>query len=199
MGVIISVIGYLKGRVIWNNENEIIINVDGVGYQVEVTGNKLVYSKNKEVELYIYTYVREDTLALYGFNTLEERKLFITLLTITGIGPKAAKNILSSLPYDKFINAILTENVAVLKEISGIGPKTAQRLILELKSKVGDLAVNLNMDIKESYDEDLYDALIGLGYSATEIDNAIRSLDLDGSVNVEDKIRQVLSYLGKEH
>lgn len=193
-------IGYLKGRVIWNNENEIIINIDGVGYQVEVTGNKLVYPKNKEVELYIYTYVREDTLALYGFDTLEERKLFIILLSITGIGPKAAKNILSSLSYDKFINAILTENVAVLKQISGVGPKTALRLILELKSKVKDLAVNLNLDIKEkSYDEDLYDALIGLGYSATEIDNALKFLDLDDTVNIENKIRKVLSYLGKEH
>jgi len=193
-------IGYLKGRVIWNNEDEVIIGIDGVGYQVEVTDNKTVYPKNKEIELFIYTYVREDTLALYGFNTVEEKKLFITLLSVSGVGPKAAKNILSSLSYDKFINAILTENVAVLKQISGIGPKTAQRLILELKSKVGDLAINLNMDIKnQSYDEDLYDALIGLGYSGTEIDKAIKSLDIDDSVNIENKIRQVLSYLGKEH
>ncbi len=193
-------IGYLKGRVIWNNNEEVIIDIGGVGYQVEVTGNNIVYPKNKEIELYIYTYVREDTLALYGFNTPEEKKLFVTLLSVSGIGPKAGKNILSSLSYDKFINAILTENVAVLKQISGIGPKTAQRLILELKSKVENLAVNLNLNIEsQSYDEDLYDALIGLGYSANEIDSAIKSLDLDSSMDIENRIRKVLSYLGKEH
>ncbi|MFP4660730.1 MAG: Holliday junction branch migration protein RuvA [Halanaerobiales bacterium] len=191
-------IGYLKGHILWSNENEIIINVNGVGYQVEVTDVRLTYH-NKEIELYIYTYVREDTLALYGFKTLEERKLFITLLGVSGIGPKAASNILSSLPYDKFINAILTENVAVLKQISGIGPKTAQRLILELKSKIEDLAVNLKMDIKGStYDEELYDALIGLGYSATEIDNALAELNLDSDAGIEEKIKKVLSCLGKE-
>lgn len=192
-------IGYLKGRVIWNNDNKIIINVNNVGYQVEIADSNHIHLNSKEIELYIYTYVREDTLALYGFKTLEERKLFITLLSISGIGPKAAANILSSLSYDKFINAILTENVAVLKQISGIGPKTAQRLILELKSKVEDLAVNLNMEIKsQTYDKDLYDALTGLGYSATEIDKAVESLSLDYSKNIETKIKEVLSYLGKE-
>ncbi|MFW6022771.1 MAG: Holliday junction branch migration protein RuvA [Halanaerobiaceae bacterium] len=192
-------IGYLKGRMIWQKENKVIVDVNGVGYLVEIADMNFVYRKNREVELFIHTYVREDTLSLYGFKTLEEKVLFITLLGISGIGPKAANNILSSIPYEKFINAILTENLSILKQVSGIGPKTAQRLVLELKTKVEDLALSYNMQFDDvDYDNELYDALTGLGYTNNEIDAALREMELINTLTIEEKIKKVLSYLGKE-
>lgn len=195
-------IGYLEGKLIHRNESRVILDVNGVGYEVEVP---ILYSKkdiNKKLELFIHTYVREDALNLYGFETAEEKKLFKTLLSVSRVGPSAAMNILSSLSYERFINAILTENVSVLKEVSGIGPKTAQRLILELKNKVEDMLPELQIEKGKSmkkYDEDLYEALTQLGYSKKEVDEAVDNLDLDTEMALEDKIKSVLSYLGREH
>ncbi len=195
-------IGYLEGKLIHRNESRVILDVNGVGYEVEVP---VLYSKkdiNKKLELFIHTYVREDALNLYGFETAEEKKLFKTLLSVSRVGPSAAMNILSSLSYERFINAILTENVSVLKEVSGIGPKTAQRLILELKNKVEDMLPELQIEKGKSmkkYDEDLYEALTQLGYSKKEVDEAVDNLDLDTDMALEDKIKSVLSYLGREH
>jgi len=194
-------IGHLEGKLIYNNESNIIIDVNGVGYQVEVPG---IYNKkdlNKKLELFIHTYIREDALDLYGFETIEEKKLFKTLLSVSRVGPKAAMNVLSSLSYERFINAILSENVSVLKEVSGIGPKTAQRLILELKSKIEDMLPELQIDKGKSmdkYDEDLYEALTQLGYSKREVDKAIENLEFDTELKLEDKIKEVLSFLGRD-
>lgn len=192
-------IAYLKGYIIWNDGSRIILKVNDIGYQVEVVDQNIVNKTNKELELYIFTYVREDILALYGFKGLEERELFITLIGVSGIGPKAAMKILSSLSYERFIDAILTENISVLKQVPGIGPKTAQRLILELKNKVEDLALSYNMKINvKSYDEDLFDALLALGYSTSEVDTVLNDIEFDDSMIIEKKIKKALSYLSKE-
>ncbi|MFO7815756.1 MAG: Holliday junction branch migration protein RuvA [Halanaerobiales bacterium] len=194
-------IGHLEGKLIYNNKSSIIIDVNGVGYQVQVP---VIYTNkdlNKKLELFIHTYIREDALDLYGFETIEEKKLFKTLLSVSRVGPSAAMNVLSSLSYERFINAILSENVSVLKEVSGIGPKTAQRLILELKSKIEDMLPELQIQKGKSmknYDEDLYEALTQLGYSKKEVDNAIGNLDLGSDLELEEKIKNVLSYLGRE-
>ncbi|MGM0445497.1 MAG: Holliday junction branch migration protein RuvA [Bacillota bacterium] len=194
-------IGHIEGKIIYNNEGSIIVNVNGVGYQIKVP---TLYTKkdiNKKVELFIHTYIREDALDLYGFESPEEKKLFKILLSVSRVGPSAAMNILSSLSYERFINAILTENVAVLKEVSGIGPKTAQRLILELKSKIEDMLPELQLDktkTMKKYDEDLYEALTQLGYSKREIDDAIDNIDLDPDKKLEQKIKEVLSFLGRD-
>ncbi|NLM98272.1 MAG: Holliday junction branch migration protein RuvA [Halanaerobiaceae bacterium] len=191
-------IAYLKGRVIWNHGNRIIMLVNGVGYQIDITDPGIL-TYEKEIELYIYTYVREDTLALYGFKSLEERELFTALLGVSGIGPKAAHNILSSISYERFMDAVITENISVLTQIPGVGQKTAQRLILELKNKVENLALDFNVQMRAADDsQEIYDALSSLGYSAGEIDNALSRLDIDEGLPIEEKLKLVLSYLGKE-
>jgi len=193
-------IGSLNGKIKTKFENKLIIEVNGVGYLVEVADMSRMEAESKESHLYIYTYVREDQLDLYGFKTMEERQLFKILLSVSRIGPKAAINILSHLSYDRFINAILTENIAVLKEVKGIGPKTAQRLVLELKNKVDELAKNISIDENETNqdDEELYDAILSLGYSRKEIDKAKNDIDFAQDENLENKIKKVLSALGKE-
>lgn len=190
-------IGYLNGLLKWHQDNKIIVDVHGVGYLVEVVDSLMIPEPGGRIELYIYTYVREDTLTLYGFKEIAERELFTTLLGVSGIGPKAALNILSTLPCDQFINAILTENIPVLKQISGIGPKTAQRLILELKNKLDGLTVNLETKLKSQRDDELYEALQSLGYSIQEIDTAINSVDLKDKTGIEEKIKALLTYLGR--
>ena len=193
-------IGSLKGKIKTKFESQLIIEVNGVGYLVEVADMSRMEVEGKQSHLYIYTYVREDQLDLYGFQTMEERQLFKILLSVSRIGPKAAISILSHLSYDRFINAILTENIAVLKEVKGIGPKTAQRLVLELKNKVDELAKDINVDNKDQGqdDEELYDAVLSLGYSRKEIDKARADIDFDDDEELENKIKKVLSALGKE-
>lgn len=193
-------IGSLTGTIKTKFEDKLIVEVNGVGYLVEVADITRVAAEGKQTHLYIYTYVREDQLALYGFQTIEERQLFKILLSVSRIGPKAAINILSHLSYDRFINAILTENIAILKEVKGIGPKTAQRLVLELKNKVDELAKNINIEKSEQSqdDEELYDAILSLGYSRKEINKAMSDVDFDQDETLENKIKKVLSTLGKE-
>lgn len=191
-------IGYLKGNLSWQKDNSIIIEINGVGYQVEVVNDYFLPEIGAEIEIYVYTYVREDAIKLFGFQKVEEKELFITLLGVAGIGPRGALNIIADLPYNEFINAILTENITVLKQISGIGPKTAQRLILELKSKVDKLAVAAPpLSVAVNHDSELYEALQSLGYSAREIDKAVRELKMGQKLGLEEKLRTVLSYLGK--
>ncbi|MEJ6952040.1 Holliday junction branch migration protein RuvA [Natronospora cellulosivora (SeqCode)] len=190
-------IAYLKGKVIWQVEDKVIIDVNDVGYQVYMPNTNLI--ENMSAELYIYTYVKEDKLDLYGFSTMEEKELFEILISVSGIGPKAAMNIISTLALESFVNAILTENVSTLKQISGIGPKTAQRLILELKNKVENLALGLDKEIKKlSNDQELYDALLSLGYSAREIESTLRKVEITDNMSIENKIKEVLSYIAKE-
>lgn len=191
-------IAYLKGQIIWQNENKIILKAGNIGYLVELVDPDLSILSDREIELYIYTHVREDALQLYGFKNLADRELFITLIGISGVGPKLALKILSALPHDRFVDAILNENISLLKQIPGVGLKTAQRLILELKNKMEKLAVKYDLETAaSSYDEDLYNALAALGYSQGEIDRALKEIDLADLTGLEDKLKVVLSYLGK--
>ncbi len=195
-------IGYLEGELTWQSDHQIIININGVGYLVEVTELFSSSHMGEKVSVYVYTYIREDALKLFGFETMEERELFKTLLSVSRIGPRAGLNILSTLSYNRFVNAIMTENVSVLKEVSGIGPKTAQRLILELKNKIDDLARDIQISSVEkssvTRDEELYEALNKLGYSNREVERAWASIDIEDDTRLEEKIKKVLSYLGKE-
>ncbi len=192
-------IGFLSGKLSWQRGNSIIIDIDGVGYQVTVTDRCITPSIGKNIELFIYTYVREDKINLYGFETGKERELFKILLSVSRIGPSAATGILSALSYERFIKAIMEENISVLKEISGIGPKTAQRLILELKSKIKDIAGDMDYSpVTGKNNEELYEALQGLGYSRKEIDRVLKDADLAEDMEIADKIKMVLSLLGRD-
>ncbi len=191
-------IGFLKGKLLDFEENILLLDINGVGYEVEMAIMNTIPQIGEQVEIYIYTYVREDAIKLFGFVEKEEKELFIALLTVNGIGPRAALNIVSSMPAERFINAIQQENRDVLKEISGIGPKTASRLILELQGKVEELAVNLaveNNSIKQ--DSDLFAALNSLGYANNEIDSILRQLSFEDDIPLSEKIKIVLSQLGK--
>lgn len=171
---------YLCGRLDDILEKFAVIDVNGIGFRVFVdsrTGRRLP-AVGEDVKLYIYTHIREDVLELYGFLDVSELELFETLMSVSGIGPRVAHNILSAMSANDFRVAVGTEDLSVLTSISGIGKKTAQRLILELKDKIGvdsfagkdDTALGTYRDPNVN---DAVAALISLGYTRNEAVKAV--------------------------
>ena len=177
-------IARLKGTLLEINLTQLVVDVHGVGYLVFIpmsTYDRLPRA-GSEVTLLINTQVREDSFSLYGFATPEEKQLFEILLGATGVGPKLALSILSSLPVTSFCSAIANCDLNVIKRISGIGPKTAERLIVELRDKVGKLAPALSSTEKTVPDEvaaaaeDAVLALEQLGFKPEKIRKAIHKI-----------------------
>lgn len=189
-------IAKLKGKIEYLKDNYAVVDVNSVGYKVYLsvyTFGKV--SALKDVELHIHTYVREDTLALYGFLTLEEKEMFELLISISGIGPKASMGILSIATPKTIRTAILNEDPSILTKVSGIGKKTAERVILELKNKVADMSTSEKEEVV--IDSDAIEALVGMGYSATEARDALRLVSTDVK-DVGQRIKEALKNLGKK-
>ena len=190
-------IGSLRGIVLVRKPDNAIIDVNGVGYQVSLPLNVLadLPGEGKEVFLHIYTHVREDALQLFGFTSEDEKKIFMVLLGISGIGPKMALNILSGLSHEEFLNAIDTEDVAMLCRIPGLGKKTAQRLILELREKLPSAT-----GIKDRIFEDTLSALINLGYKRNIAEEFLEKSYKQGFNDIEGLLKETLKQLtGKKH
>ncbi len=185
-------IASLRGKLIYKQPYNIIIEAGGVGYNINVPLNTLsaLPEEGQDIFIYIYTHVRQDTLQLYGFLSNDEKKIFVALLGISGIGPKMALNILSGIPYDKLINAIETEDVALLCKIPGLGKKTAHRLILELKEKLPSTVGHL-----DKLYEDTLSALINLGYKKSVAKESLEKAYKKGFDNIEDLLKESLKYL----
>jgi Holliday junction DNA helicase RuvA len=185
-------IGSLRGKLIYKKPDYILVEVRGVGYQVNVSFNTLsiLPEEDEDIFIHIYTHVREDTLQLYGFASGDEKKIFITLLGITGIGPKMALNILSGITHNELLHAIESEDVAYLCRIPGLGKKTAHRLILELKGKLPSL--------KEPVDrvfEDTLSALVNLGYKKSIAQESLKKSYKQGFDDIEGLLKESLKYL----
>ncbi|MEO6805037.1 MAG: Holliday junction branch migration protein RuvA, partial [Edaphobacter sp.] len=138
-------IAHLRGRLLSKTPNQAIVECAGVGYDVtiSVTTFSALPNEGAEAALHIHTHVREDQLALFGFSETQEKRLFEKLLTISGIGPKLAITVLSGIDASRLVIAIRSGDHATLTRIPGIGKKTAERVVLELKDKLDDLAVSL--------------------------------------------------------
>jgi Holliday junction DNA helicase RuvA len=192
-------IASLTGIVLATGKDSLVIQVGGVGFRVSVPQALLdgLGGRTDELALFTHLHVRENELALYGFETEDELTLFRLLLTVSGIGPKAAMTLLSTLPADRLRAAIVQEDVAVLTRVPGIGPKTARKLAFELKDKLAEeLAAGDVLATISEADTDLIAALTGLGYSVAEAQEAIRSLPRE-SLPFEERVRLALVYFGK--
>lgn len=185
-------IGSLRGKIISRKPDNVIVETGGVGYIVSVPVSLLseLPAEGSEVFLFIYTHVREDTLQLYGFPSEDEKKLFTTLLGVTGIGPKMALNILSGIPVKDFLRALDTEDAAMLCRIPGLGKKTAHRLILELKEKLP-----VAHEVKDRVFGDTLSALINFGYKKPEAQEALEKAYKKGHSQIEDLLKEALRYL----
>jgi holliday junction DNA helicase RuvA len=160
-------IAHLRGRLFSKQPGQAIVEAAGVGYDVTISVPTFTAlpSEGGEVSLYIYTQVREDTLALYGFMERDEKRLFERLITVSGVGPKLAVTILSGLNPERTVAAIRAQDHATLTRIPGVGKKLAERLVVELKEKLEDLATApVPAGVAAPAAEDVLSALVNLGY-----------------------------------
>lgn len=188
-------IGWLSGQVVDKTEaGKVVINAQGVGYDVETSLQTFfqLSSMPDQISLYIHTVVREDALLLYGFLDKQERALFRALIKVNGIGPKVAMNILSSITSQDLIQCIEDEALERLTRLPGIGQKTAQRLLIEMKGKLKDMASGqvTSTEMRNTQSEAI-SALEALGYKPLEASKMIKAVD-DGQKSCEQLIREAL-------
>jgi Holliday junction DNA helicase RuvA len=176
-----SMIAHLRGRLLSKTPNQAIVECAGVGYDVtiSVATFSALPSEGAEAALHIHTHVREDQIALFGFSETQEKRLFEKLLTISGIGPKLAITVLSGIDSSRLVTAIRSGDHATLTHIPGIGKKTAERVVLELKDKLDDLAVAIPTTTEGPHHgpagDDALSALVNLGYARPIAQKAIET------------------------
>ena len=186
-------ISYIEGKIKLRTGKFLIIAVGGVGHKVFVLPDVLKKSGDN-ISLWTHLRVREDALDLYGFESYPEMEFFETLIQISGIGPKSAMGILSIAPLDTIKKAIASGEVSYLTKVSGIGKKTAERIIVELRDKMGKLDESSGAMFKD--EQDVLEALKSLGYSPSEAREAIKKIP-DSATGINARIKEALKMLGK--
>src|SRR5262245_9137612 len=166
-------IARLRGKLIEKEPARVVVDVNGVGYEVSIplTTFTVMPDAGAEVSVDIYTHVREDVIALYGFSSRQERRVFERLISISGIGPRLAVTILSGGSVDGLVGAIRRGDLARLTSIPGVGKKTAERIVVELRDKLQDLTAE---PVKPVVETDVLSALENLGYSRPSAEAAVR-------------------------
>ena len=207
-----SMIAHLSGTLLAKEATGVILDVGGVGYEVTIPFSTFyeMEEPGAQIQLRIYTHVREDALQLYGFRTGRERELFLRLISVSGIGPKLGITMLSGMSADEIITAIRTNNLARLTSIPGVGKKTAERLVIELRDKISalsspaldeQLAAGMGTSAPLTEDvlrEDTLSALVNLGYQKAAAEKAITTAIADGGdLSVELLLRRSLRTLSK--
>jgi len=191
-------IASLQGTVEALGADFLIVNVNGVGLKVTVPTSVLSEGGaiGREIKLFTHLHVREDDLSLYGFATPDGLRLFDLLLTVSGLGPKTAMGLLSGLNADELTMAIASGSVEMLTSVPGIGKKTADRLILELKDKVGGVMITTATGRAAQENADVVAALASLDYSAAEATRAVAALPAGKKLTLEEKVKLALQSLG---
>ena len=187
-------IGSLSGKLVAKQPPQVLLEVAGVGYEIDVPMSTFynLPATGEPVKLHTHLVVREDAHVLYGFSTLEERSVFRKLIRISGVGARTALSVLSGLSVADLAQAVALQDTARLTKVPGIGKKTAERLLLELKGKLAD---SLPADTKTGSGNDVLNALLGLGYSEKEALNAVKGLP--SGLAVTEGIRAALKSLSK--
>jgi len=190
-------IASLRGQIKAVGEGQVIIDVGGVGYLVHVAGRTLeqLPAVGQTVELYTHLVVRENDVALYGFTNHEESSLFVTLMTASGVGPRTAMAALATLAPETLRSAIVRGDADALMRIPGVGRKTAQRLVLDLKDKVGVPGEAVAAPALTAGDVDVINALTALGYSVAEAQSALGAIPADLQ-DLDQRILAALRFMG---
>ena len=191
-------IAWLRGKLVEKEPARVVIDVNGVGYEVFIptTTFTVMPSAGADVSLDIHTHVREDALALYGFSSRQERRVFERLISISGIGPRLAVTILSGGSVEGLVGAIRRGDLARLTSIPGVGKKTAERIVVELKDKLQNLSEEAAKPVVEN---DVLSALENLGYSRPIAEAAVRrAVNGDQDAGFEVLFKRALQILTKE-
>jgi len=192
-------IGHIKGFIVSKKPTQVLIDCNGVGYEVDVPMSTFydLPTVGDQVTLLTHLIVREDAHLLFGFATSEEREVFRQLIKVNGVGAKVALSILSGISLHELIDAIMNQNSNLLVSIPGIGNKTAERLVLELKGKLANIIDDKSRQNTSSETNDIQNALISLGYSTKEAISAVKNLPSDISIN--DGIKDALKFLSRKN
>jgi Holliday junction DNA helicase RuvA len=191
-------ISSLRGKLDSLAADGAVINVGGVGFRVHMPTGAITAlgTPGNDVKVFTHMHVREDNISLYGFASSEELWLFETLIGVTGLGPKLSLAILSAMSPEQVTTAIATGNADMLDMAPGVGKKVANRIILELKEKIGAGWVAAPGTKSAQENTDVLGALTSLGYSAAEAVKAVGAIPSDSELELEDKIKLALQYLG---
>lgn len=190
-------IAYIAGRIAVNEPTHVVIDVNGVGYQLNISLNTYSIIKGlKEAKLHAYLHVKEDSHTLFGFHSAEEKSMFLSLLSISGVGPSTALMIQSSLGAADLRNAIVTEDVRTIQSVKGVGAKTAQRIILELKDKMQKFGTTPEFvsTPHNTIRQEALSALIVLGINKSAAEKSLENIlkRTDNKITLEELIKQAL-------
>lgn len=198
-------IAFIQGELCDAGQDTIVVACHGIGYEIQIPVSvaQVLPDPGNVVKIYTYTYVREDALGLFGFLTQDDLKIFKLLITVNGVGPKAALAILSAMTADELRFAILAEDAKAIAKAPGIGPKTAKRMIIELKDKLnlesmieghGDAEMSLSDpdDAAANVRDEVIMALTALGYGNTEAVRAVRAVSGADEMDSETLLKQAL-------
>jgi len=189
-------IEYIRGKVVSVNPSFTIVETNNIGYFINISLNTFsTLKKDSEQQFFIHEIIREDTHALYGFLNDEERTIFRHLISVSGIGANTARLILSSMTPTELQEAIASGNVGLIKQVKGIGLKTAQRLVVDLKDKIGKLSVDDNFLTvsNNTIKEEALSALVTLGFPKKQIEKTVEKILVENTgISVEDLIKEVL-------
>ena len=199
--LIFYMIAFVRGKFFRKNPAQVIVDVNGVGYELQISLNTYsAISTKDEGQLHTYLHITENGQTLFGFFTQDEKELFLQLISVSGVGASTARMMLSGLRPDEIIKAIVQSNTKQLESVKGIGKKTAERIVLELKDKLGKIdientssfAVNL-----PGVEKDAIAALMGLGIARTMAETAVKKVSDSGkeALSLEDIIKQSLKNL----
>jgi len=185
---------YLTGQITEINQNEVVLEVNGIGYELLVTNSALSnLSVGQAVKIYTYLAVKEDGVSLYGFLDRQEKQMFLKLISVSGVGAKVAITMLSGLQADRLSNAIVSNDIALLSSIKGIGKKTAERIVLELKDKiVGEITLAPNTAVNSNIQSEAIAALMSLGLKPAEAANAVSKIKDIDRLSVEEIVVKAL-------
>jgi Holliday junction DNA helicase RuvA len=188
------VIASLDGEILERSPGRVVISVGGVGYEVAVPASTAAElpAVGKRTRLFTRMHVRDDAMLLFGFSSQDERSLFDLLVTVNGVGPKVAMSFLSVLTPDALRRAVVTGDVAALTVVPGVGKKGAQRVVLDLKDKLGG-----GVAIVEGPLVDVREALLALGLSQQEASDAMAGLSANGGASTEELLREALRQIGR--
>jgi Holliday junction DNA helicase RuvA len=200
-------IGFLSGKILEKDANTVIVDVGGVGYEVTIPLSTFyeLGEPGSEVTLRIFTHVREDALQLFGFKTTRERDLYLKLISVQGIGAKSGITMLSGMSADEIVAAIRTNNLVRLTSIPGVGKKTAERIVIELRDKIGEVSTTSaaasagsGAPEPDSVFDDALSALVNLGYQRNAAEKALQDAAKDGAeMSVQKLLRAALQKLAR--
>ncbi len=184
--------GYIKGRVSLIDSSSIIIDNNDIGYVIYVP-NPYHYRLGEVYTVYTYTHIREEEFSLYGFDSRDDKELFLKLINVKGLGPKMALPIIATGSLSLIADAVENENINYLKKFPKIGDKVAKQMILDLKGKLG--TINTGLFAKEDFSNELIEVLLGLGYKQGDINKVVTKVN--SSLSLEEQVKEALKLMLK--